>query len=156
MSDNTFTYQMLSRLQMDCDYYLGYGGRNPKQLWARNEKKQIEEMKRLWSSLPKDGKPEWLTKENIKEYERLMCQPVSKEIRLNRFIDYVFNAYITNRSKGTRFGLATIDYLLSEEDLEFRKGKESNDIFTKMEQLYMGKINREEFYNHLDRYIVKE
>ena len=32
--DDTFRYQLLDRLRMDCDYYLGYGNRNPRYLWA--------------------------------------------------------------------------------------------------------------------------
>lgn len=71
--DDTFKYQMLSRLQMDCEYYLGYGNRNTKQLWALNEKEHLEIMKALYDSFPDDEKPEWLTLDNIKEYEIRMC-----------------------------------------------------------------------------------
>lgn len=65
-----FYYSLLGRLQMDCDYYLGYGGRNPKHLWANNEVKQLELMKTLWNGLP--DKPQWLTLEEILEYEDKM------------------------------------------------------------------------------------
>lgn len=67
-----FNYMMLGRLQADCEYYLGYGGRYANHLWARDEKKQIEEMKRIYNSFTDDKKPEWLTWENILEYEKQM------------------------------------------------------------------------------------
>lgn len=70
--DDTFYYQMLDRLRTDCEYYLGYGNRNVKCLWAGNEKEQIEFMKRIWSSFLQDKKPEWLSLEKIEEYERKM------------------------------------------------------------------------------------
>lgn len=71
-SDDKFRYQMLSRMKMDCDYYLGYGNRNSKQLWAGDEKEQITIMKAIWKSFSNDGKPEWLTWDNILDYEKRM------------------------------------------------------------------------------------
>ena len=68
--DYSFDYQMLGRLQSDCDYYLGHGNRSEKNLWAGNVDAQIEEMKRLWNKLP--IKPEWLSMEDILEYEKKM------------------------------------------------------------------------------------
>lgn len=68
-----FNYQMLSRLKMDCDYYLGYGNRNTKRLWADNEEEHIVEMKKLYNSFNEDKKPEWLTWSDILNYETLMC-----------------------------------------------------------------------------------
>ena len=71
MSNNQeFIYRLLSRLQSDCEYYLGHGGRSPRNLWALNEKEQIENMKDLWNQL--EEKPEWLTYEQILEYESKM------------------------------------------------------------------------------------
>ena len=65
-SGNEFCYMMLSRMQNDCLYYLGYGNKNNKHLWAKNEYDQIELMRMLYDILPE--KPEWLTKEQIEEY----------------------------------------------------------------------------------------
>ncbi|WP_176397874.1 LPD11 domain-containing protein [Bacillus cereus] len=70
--EDKFNYQLLSRLQMDCDYYLGNGDRNARHLWAENEKEQIEKMKELHNSFADDAKPEWLTFDQILEYEKLM------------------------------------------------------------------------------------
>lgn len=69
-SDNEFNYMMLSRLKTDNDYFLGNGNRNPKHLWATNIEDQITEMKRLWNILP--VKPEWLSMEDILNYEKQM------------------------------------------------------------------------------------
>jgi hypothetical protein len=55
-----------------CDYFLGYGNRYAGHLWAKNIDEQIEEMKRLWNLFDDDKKPEWLTLEEIEEYERAM------------------------------------------------------------------------------------
>ena len=68
--DNRHNYMMLSRLKSDCDYYLGYGNRSERSLWADNVDEHIEEMKRLWNNLPKDAKPEWLSMEDILDYEK--------------------------------------------------------------------------------------
>lgn len=68
-SDN-HNYMMLSRLQSDCDYYLGFGNRNPKVLWAGNEEEHIAEMKKIYNELPE--KPEWLTMKQIEDYESKM------------------------------------------------------------------------------------
>lgn len=70
MSDNSFNYMLLSRLKSDCDYFLGFGGRSERNLWAGNVQEQIEKMKELWHSV--EAKPEWMTLEQINEYEAQM------------------------------------------------------------------------------------
>ena len=67
-----FNYRMLSRLQMDCDYYLGNGNRNKKYLWKESVKTHIDEMKRIYSEFSENKKPEWLTWEDILNYENKM------------------------------------------------------------------------------------
>ncbi len=39
--DSQFLYMLLDRMRLDCEYYLGYGNRCAKYLWAGNEKDQI-------------------------------------------------------------------------------------------------------------------
>lgn len=73
--DNEFRYRLLSRLQSDCDYYLGYGNRYKKHLWAGDETEQIELMIALHDSFPSNKKPEWLTMDEILEYKRKMTEP---------------------------------------------------------------------------------
>lgn len=70
--DAKFRYQLLDRMKMDCNYYLGNGNRHDKYLWAGNVTEQIQYMKDLWKSFPDDAKPEWLTWEQICEYEKSM------------------------------------------------------------------------------------
>lgn len=65
-----FDYMLLSRLQQDCEYYLGCGNRAKKHLWAGDEVSQIQKMKELYNALPE--KPEWLTLERIEQYEAEM------------------------------------------------------------------------------------
>ena len=71
--DDVFRYQLLSRMKMDCEFFLGFGNRMEKCLWAGNVAFQIECMKTIWDSFPADGKPEWLTVEQIENYERRMA-----------------------------------------------------------------------------------
>ena len=40
-----YAYLLLGRLRQDCDFYLGYGGRNAKILWAGEESDHIKKMK---------------------------------------------------------------------------------------------------------------
>ena len=68
-----FRYMMLDRLRQDCNYYLGNGNRNPNSLWAGDEKRQIQDMKDIWNTFDKEDTPEWLTWDDILEFERKMC-----------------------------------------------------------------------------------
>ena len=80
IEDNNFNYMMLSRLKQDCEYFLGNGNRYEKNLWAGNVKDQISEMKRIWNILPKDEKPEWLSMEDIENYEkRMTSKPIEEK-----------------------------------------------------------------------------
>ena len=63
---------LLGRLQADCEYYLGFGNRNPRRLWAGSEKEQIEYMVKIYESFQEDEKPMWITMEKIKEYSKEM------------------------------------------------------------------------------------
>lgn len=74
---NRFNYMLLSRLQQDCDYYLGAGNRLQKHLWAGNEVGQIGKMKELYDSL--NEKPEWITPEDIARYEAAMISDSDKD-----------------------------------------------------------------------------
>lgn len=98
-SDQQFTYMMLSRLKSDNDYFLGYGNRHEKHLWADNVKDQIAEMKRLWNSL--EIKPEWLSMEDILNYEKQMTDSqnnlISTETKTYQISDYK-NPYEVNRA----------------------------------------------------------
>lgn len=61
-------YQLLGRLVMDCDYYLGYGSRCEKHLWAGNVKDHLKYMSWLQESIH----PTWLSKEQLNWYKKQM------------------------------------------------------------------------------------
>jgi hypothetical protein len=67
-----FQYMMLGRLQTDCDYFLGNGQRSVNNLWGETVEEHIAEMKKIWNEL--EVKPEWLTMEQIEDYERQMTE----------------------------------------------------------------------------------
>lgn len=73
-SEPKYRYMLLSRLKQDCDYYLGYGNRNPMNMCNINEEVQIAEMKAIWNTFSEEDKPEWLTWEEILEYEKQMIK----------------------------------------------------------------------------------
>ena len=64
-----FNYMMLGKLKGDCEYFLGHGNMS---LNILTPKAHIEEMKKLWNGFPENGKPEWLTWEQILKYEKDM------------------------------------------------------------------------------------
>lgn len=65
---------MLDRFRSDCEYYLNHGNRSSKVLWSQDEKQHIENMKDLYNSFGENDKPEWLTWEQILDYERRMLK----------------------------------------------------------------------------------
>jgi hypothetical protein len=70
--EQEFQYMMLGRLETDVEYFLGAGNGSEKHLWAGNVKDQIKEMKKIWNMLK--VKPEWLTMDQIKQYEKDMMK----------------------------------------------------------------------------------
>lgn len=70
--DSPFNVMLFGRLQQDCEYYLGFGGRAKKHLWAGDEVEQIQKMKELYAGFT--VKPEWLTMEGIEWYEKQMLK----------------------------------------------------------------------------------
>ena len=70
-----YDYMLLDRLRQDCEYFLGNGNRYEKHLWAGNVDDQIAKMKELYNKLPE--KPEWLSMEDIENYEKEMKQEKS-------------------------------------------------------------------------------
>ena len=79
----SFRYMMLSRMKMDCDYYIRIGTNNPKHLWAQDEKEQIANMVALWKTFEPDDRPEWLTWGDIVYYALKM------EVEIDTDYDYV-------------------------------------------------------------------
>jgi len=75
-ADDSFKYMLLSRMQSDCNFYLGDTPQsfNEKYLWAGNVEEHIQNMKDLWNSFKE--KPEWLSMEQIEAYERKMRKSI--------------------------------------------------------------------------------
>lgn len=67
-------YMFLDRMKQDCKYFLGNGNRNTKYLFGNSVKEHIESMKELYNSLKE--KPEWLSMEDIEEFEKKMTETV--------------------------------------------------------------------------------
>ena len=60
-------------MKTDCEYITGSFGpkhRIEDNLWADNASNQIDNMKALWNSFSDEGKPEWLSMEQIDKYEK--------------------------------------------------------------------------------------
>ena len=58
--DKKFRYMLLSRMQSDCD-----------------EQRQIEYMILLHDSFKEDEKPQWLSLDEILDYQKRMLEPVA-------------------------------------------------------------------------------
>ncbi len=75
-------YRQLSRMQSDCDYFLGNGAGHEKHLSCGSVENQIARMQELWDSFPDDKKPEWLSKEDIDGYAEKMLAVKNGEIEI--------------------------------------------------------------------------
>lgn len=74
-----YNYMLLDRLRSDCEYFLNYGNGYEPNLWAGDIDSQISKMKKLYNSFADDEKPEWITIEDINNYEKKM-----KELKTNK------------------------------------------------------------------------
>ena len=63
-------YAMLDRMQQDAKYYLGYGERADKNLWAGNPEDHIQYMQEIYSQLK--NKPDWISEKDINNYKSQM------------------------------------------------------------------------------------
>jgi hypothetical protein len=69
-----YRYMLLSRMKSDCDYYLGNGHRAAKYLWGLDESEHIIAMYMIYDSFEKEQKPEWLTVEQLNNYEKQLLE----------------------------------------------------------------------------------
>lgn len=91
---NEYDYMLLDRLKQDCKYFLGNGNRAEKHLWAGNVNDQIAKMKELYNKLPE--KPEWLSMEDIENYEKEMKQDEKTELNESLEMDEAIKTGILN------------------------------------------------------------
>lgn len=108
-----FNYMMLSRLKEDNDYFLGAGDKQEKHLWAGNVDAQIAEMKRVWNMIPEGKKPEWLSLDDILEYEKKMKPTLNNEGGQECYIEYL--------NKDKRFKKDVINFSSYEEAVKWAK-----------------------------------
>ena len=101
--DDEFRYQLLGRLKSDCDYYLGNGNRSDKSLWAGNVKDQIQTMKDLYNSFSDDMKPDWISLEDIDNYEKEMTDGLKEDIN-----------YLTPTTKDEPLNIKPVDDEISD------------------------------------------
>lgn len=69
--ERKYQYMLLDRMKQDCEYFINFS-HCEKYLWSNDVKSHIRDMKELWDSFSKDEKPEWLSYEDILEYEKKM------------------------------------------------------------------------------------
>lgn len=86
-SDDKFRYQLLSRMQSDCNYMLGNGGAGAiRYLDGENVDTHIHNMLELYNSFSDNAKPEWISVEEIEGYREKLTALVAasgKEIQQN-------------------------------------------------------------------------
>lgn len=70
-TDLKYRYMLLDRLKEDCEYYLN-GHKSSDSLWGITEKDHIQAMIDIWDSLPANGKPQWLTMQQIEDFAKQM------------------------------------------------------------------------------------
>lgn len=110
-------YRLLSRLRMDCEYYLGYGNRADKNLWAGNVPDQIAKMRELYQTLPE--KPDWISLDDIDRYEREMSRNTEPQY-LPDSDPYIVCNWSENSifEDGKRYSIKEFDTLMKEADEE--------------------------------------
>ena len=112
-------YMLLGRLASDCEYYLGWGGGAVEALYYHDERMHIEEMKKLYEKLP--VKPEWLTLEQLKEYEKLL---LNKETDISSSVSMLLSAsdflsIFLNKSLALSAGLLIFSFEKSSMSITF-------------------------------------
>lgn len=75
--DDSFKYRLLDRMRSDCEYYIN-GAKSNKHLFMQNPQAQIKAMKDIYNSFSEKDVPEWISMEDINNYERQMCNPMIK------------------------------------------------------------------------------
>lgn len=93
-SEDRFQYMLLDRMRSDCEYYFGNGRIYGNHLWAGDEKGQIYYMKAIWNHFTDDNKPEWLTMDQILDYEKRMVDVVRQKPFMERIgsqQDFIYN-----------------------------------------------------------------
>lgn len=99
-TDLEYKYMLLDRLKQDCEYFLGNGNGNTEHsLWAKNIDEQIGKMKEIYNSFSEEEKPDWITIEDINNYEKRMKE-YNKDVKTedlsdkDKFLVHILNGVI--------------------------------------------------------------
>ncbi len=92
-SEMRFRYSMLDRLRSDCEYFLGNGDGYEGHLWAGSVEEQIKEMRKRWNEFADDEKPEWLTLEQIDDFEQKMLNHPNRQPKKVTIVDEIEERY---------------------------------------------------------------
>lgn len=77
-----FPYMLLDRCRCDCEYYLGNGRAFDGHLWGGEPVKHIATMRKLYDFVKE--KPEWITPQDIDNYEKKMTEANEKNMAIER------------------------------------------------------------------------
>ena len=109
-----FEYMLLGRLRDDCEYWLGYGDRFDKYLWAGSPQRQIEKMLEIYDSL--EDKPEWISRADILDYaERMGVKVVCvvyrfSEVDTRAMLYRSFSGWVDEAEPVATFGVKRIGH----------------------------------------------
>ena len=102
--DLEYKYMLLDRLKQDCEYFLGNGNGNAEHsLWAKDIDEQIDKMKEIYNSFSEEEKPDWITLEDINNYEKRMKE-YNKDVKteavsqLDDTTMYVYENELTDKN----------------------------------------------------------
>ena len=133
--DAKFRYMLLSRMQSDCDYYLGNGQKYGNHLWAHNEEEQIKDMISLWNSFGANEKPEWLTYDELNDYAIALTGKSLEEFGFGNYVvdsqkvdDMVKPAMLHGYAKMRREAMRQ-----KNKELENKNASEEEDVNEKQE-----------------------
>lgn len=69
----------LDRLKSDCDYFLGNGNGYLGHLYYKDVDKHIDEMRKIYNSFSEEERPEWISLDDIDNYQEKMTEILEKE-----------------------------------------------------------------------------
>ena len=119
-TDLEYKYMLLDRLKQDCEYFLGNGNGNAEHsLWAKDIDKQIEKMKEIYNSFSEEEKPDWVTLEDINNYEKRMKE-YNKDVKTedlsdkDKFLAHILNGVVKDIQ--SRFDVEAVAEFTKDED----------------------------------------
>lgn len=115
-----YKYMLLDRLKQDCKYFLGNGNGNAEHsLWAKDIDEQIEKMKEIYNSFSEEEKPDWITLEDIDNFEKRMKE-YNKDIKTEdlsdkeKFLAHILNGVVKDIQ--SRFDVEAVAEFTKDED----------------------------------------